>query len=103
MSSPIWQKNKTAVIDDIIMDFMAGEDIVLDRELIQYDIQASIAHVKNLASINLLSVDESNALISKLSELSQQVDTTFLPIFLLCVYKSMANFNLSYICMDSAV
>ena len=46
MSSPIWQKNKTAVIDDMIMDYMAGEDIILDRQLIQYDIQAlSLIHI----------------------------------------------------------
>jgi len=74
MSAPIWQKNKQAVIDDVIMDFMAGEDILLDQELIQYDIQASIAHVKNLASINLIPTDESIALIAKLEELGELVE-----------------------------
>lgn len=70
MSAPIWQKNKTAVIDEMIMDFMAGEDIILDRELIQYDIQASIAHVENLASIELIPDPEATAIITKLEELS---------------------------------
>ena len=74
MSGPIWQKNKTAVIDDIIMDFMAGEDIILDRELIQYDIQASVAHVENLASIDLIPDEESSAIISKLNELSALIE-----------------------------
>ena len=69
MSSPIWQKNKTAVIDDTIMDFMAGEDITLDAELIHYDIEASVAHVKNLAAINVIAADEAEALIAKLGDL----------------------------------
>ena len=73
MSAPIWQKNKTAVIDDMIMDFMAGEDIILDRELIQYDIQASIAHVENLASIELMPSKEGEAIIAKLNDLSQLI------------------------------
>ena len=75
MSKPIWQKNKTAVIDDVIMDFMAGEDILLDRELIQYDIQASIAHVENLASIDLMSQDEANAISEKLEELAGLIES----------------------------
>ena len=75
MSAPIWQKNKTAVIDDMIMDFMAGEDIILDRELIQYDIQASVAHVENLASIELMPPDDAQAIVAKLNELSQLVNT----------------------------
>ena len=48
MSAPIWQKNKQASIDKTIMDFMAGEDILLDKQMILYDIQASQAHVKGL-------------------------------------------------------
>ncbi len=75
MSGPIWQKNKTAIIDDMIMDFMAGEDIILDRELIQYDILASIAHVENLASIDLIPAAESEALVHQLNRLSQLVES----------------------------
>ncbi|MBT8448306.1 MAG: argininosuccinate lyase [Gammaproteobacteria bacterium] len=73
MSSPIWQKNKSAVIDDAIMEFMAGEDIALDAELIQYDIQASIAHVNNLASIAVIAKDEATELVAKLCELEADI------------------------------
>ena len=75
MSSPIWQKNKTAVIDDMIMDYMAGEDIILDRQLIQYDIQASAAHVENLVSIDLMSSSEGQAILDKLNSLSVLIES----------------------------
>ena len=70
MTKPLWQKESTS-INQSMMDYMAGEDIILDRELIQYDIQASKAHVKGLASINLLSSNECSQLVEQLEELSK--------------------------------
>ena len=52
------------------MEYMAGEDVLLDRELIQYDIIASKAHVKGLLSINILNSDESQQLLQQLDNLS---------------------------------
>ena len=37
MTQPLWQKSSTT-INQTMMDFMAGEDIVLDQQLIGYDI-----------------------------------------------------------------
>jgi argininosuccinate lyase len=68
MTQPLWQKSSTS-INDTMMQYMAGEDIILDRELIQYDITASQAHVKGLQSINILSNEESQQLIEQLSAL----------------------------------
>ncbi|MCP4271542.1 MAG: argininosuccinate lyase [Gammaproteobacteria bacterium] len=73
MSAPIWQKNKKANIDKAIMDFMAGEDIILDQQLIAYDIKASKAHVKNLQSANILSLDEAKKLLQQLKQLARAV------------------------------
>jgi len=70
MTKPLWQKDSTS-INQTMMDYMAGEDIILDRALIQYDIQASKAHVKGLASINLLNADECNQLVEQLEKLSK--------------------------------
>jgi len=70
MTKPLWQKESTS-INQTMMDYMAGEDIILDRELIQYDIQASKAHVKGLASIKLLNADECKQLVEQLEELSK--------------------------------
>ncbi len=73
MSAPIWQKNQKANIDKAIMDFMAGEDIILDQQLIAYDIKASKAHVKNLKSANILSLDEAKKLLHQLKQLARAV------------------------------
>ncbi|MCF6192836.1 MAG: argininosuccinate lyase [Kangiellaceae bacterium] len=69
MTQPIWQKTTTS-INESMMNYMAGEDIVLDRELIQYDIQASKAHVKGLQSIELLTEEEYRKLVEQLDALS---------------------------------
>jgi len=69
MTQPLWQKSTTS-INQTMMDYMAGEDIVLDRQLIQYDIMASKAHVKGLTSINILNREESKQLIEQLNKLS---------------------------------
>ncbi len=69
MTQPLWHKSTTS-INEVMMQYMAGEDIILDRELIQYDIQASKAHVKGLLSIQILSSRESEQLIEQLESLS---------------------------------
>jgi len=69
MSSPIWQKKTKATVDQVIMEFMAGEDIILDQTLFQYDIAASKAHVKGLQSINILDNAESTQLLHHLDNL----------------------------------
>jgi len=72
VSSPIWQKNKKASIDETIMNYMAGEDILLDHDLILYDIQASKSHVKGLESIKILDTSESKEILYQLDNLSQE-------------------------------
>ncbi len=74
MTAPIWQKNSAATIDKTIMNYMAGEDIVLDNELIQYDIQASKAHVKGLAQTSIISSVEADQLCLHLDELQNEFD-----------------------------
>lgn len=69
MTQPLWQKSTTS-INETMMQYMAGEDIILDRELIQYDIVASKAHVKGLLSIKILNIGESQQLIEQLDALS---------------------------------
>jgi len=73
MGGPIWQKNKTASVDKTIMEFMAGEDIILDQQLIGFDIQASKAHVKNLQAIGILSAEETDKLLKQLKHLAKAV------------------------------
>lgn len=68
MAGLIWQKKNTTV-DERIMRFLAGEDVLLDQALFLYDIRASIAHVHGLFRIGVLSEAESRALREKLEEL----------------------------------
>jgi len=71
MKNYLWQDDDGAQIDQTIMEFMAGEDVVLDRELFQFDIQATAAHVRGLARIGILSADESETLCLLLDQLQQ--------------------------------
>ena len=69
MKNYLWQDDDGAQIDQTIMEFMAGEDVVLDRELFPFDIRATAAHVRGLARIGILSADESDTLCLLLEQL----------------------------------
>lgn len=56
------------------MEFMAGEDVILDRELFPFDIKATAAHIRGLQRIDVLSEDESRTLCSLLDELLQEFE-----------------------------
>ena len=70
MTRPLWDKGG-ATVDERIMRFCAGEDVVLDRQLFVYDIRASKAHVRGLVRIGLLSEEEGDALVATLDELAE--------------------------------
>ncbi|MGC1548123.1 MAG: argininosuccinate lyase, partial [Rhodanobacter sp.] len=53
MTQPLWQKSNIK-IDARIMQFLAGDDVLLDREFFLYDIDASKAHVEGLANIDVV-------------------------------------------------
>lgn len=57
MSDLLWQKPGVAV-DPRIQAFLAGDDVLLDREFFLHDIAASRAHAQGLQRIGVLSVDE---------------------------------------------
>lgn len=73
MSDPLWMK-PGAVIDARIMRFLAGDDVVLDRELLPYDIRASRAHAEGLARIGILGDDELDGIVRELGALQAAVD-----------------------------
>ena len=61
MSALLWQKPGVAV-DARIQAFLAGDDVVLDREFFLHDIAASAAHAEGLQRIGILSADELDGL-----------------------------------------
>ena len=69
MTDPLWQKADTR-IDAEIMRFLAGDDVILDREFFLHDIAASKVHVEGLARIGVLSASESTALARELDALA---------------------------------
>ena len=74
MKDYLWQDDDGGQIDQAIMEFMAGEDVVLDRELFPFDIQATVAHVHGLARIGILSAEESETLCLLLDQLRQDFE-----------------------------
>jgi argininosuccinate lyase len=69
MTDLLWQKAGVAV-DAQIMQFLSGDDVVLDREFFLFDIEASKAHVEGLARIGILSDDEQAVLSHELDALA---------------------------------
>ena len=68
MNKKIWNTSGVKVSDEI-SSFLAGEDIELDNFIFIYDIDATIAHIKGLHSINILKKNEFNRLNKSLKEL----------------------------------
>jgi len=81
MADLLWQKPGVAV-DAQIQTFLAGDDVILDREFFLHDIAASAAHAQGLQHIGILSADELDGLLRELEVLAQdfregRFDTSF--------------------------
>jgi argininosuccinate lyase len=70
MTDLLWQKSGTRT-DERIMRFLAGDDVVLDREFLLHDIEASKAHVGGLANIGIVSEVEAAAIVRELDVLAE--------------------------------
>ncbi|MGH8171563.1 MAG: argininosuccinate lyase [Rhodanobacteraceae bacterium] len=70
MSDLLWHKRGVAV-DERIMRFLAGDDVVLDREFFLHDIAASAAHVEGLLRIGIVSRPEAEDLERELNALAE--------------------------------
>lgn len=70
MSSLLWQKTGVAV-DAQIQRFLAGDDVILDREFFLHDIAASHAHAEGLQRIGILTADELAGIERELAQLAQ--------------------------------
>jgi len=71
----VWQEEGIESVDQAIMEFMAGEDVVLDRELFPFDIDATAAHVRGLARIGIVSAEESSSLCQLLLQLKAEFES----------------------------
>jgi argininosuccinate lyase len=74
MSDLLWQKPGVAV-DPRIQVFLAGDDVLLDREFFLHDITASRAHAQGLQRIGVLSGEELSRIERELDALVADVGT----------------------------
>jgi argininosuccinate lyase len=70
MSDLLWQKPGVKV-DARIQQFLAGEDVILDREFFLFDIEASRAHAEGLQQIGILDAEELAGLKRELEVLAE--------------------------------
>jgi len=61
----LWQKDSTK-LHPLVEKYTVGEDYLLDRELIVFDIEASKAHAKGLERVGILSAEELGRLVEGL-------------------------------------
>lgn len=72
MADFLWQSASGAEVNQAIMKFMAGDDVVHDRVLFPHDIRATMAHVRGLQRIDVLSKVDAERLCQLLEELLHQ-------------------------------
>ncbi len=71
MRNLLWQKPGVAV-DTQIQAFLAGDDVILDREFFLHDIAASTAHAEGLQRVGILSAEELEGLKRELAALADE-------------------------------
>lgn len=60
--------------DKMIEQFTVGHDRDLDLQLARYDVQGSMAHIRMLESIGLLTADELSTLLAELENIAAMID-----------------------------
>lgn len=76
MTTPLWAKGQVS-LNEQIMRFLAGEDIILDQQLFPHDVRATRAHVAGLSRIGVLSAEEAATLDAALADLGRLFDEGF--------------------------
>ncbi|MBL4605036.1 MAG: argininosuccinate lyase [Flavobacteriaceae bacterium] len=67
----LWDKG--IEVDKQIEQFTVGNDREIDIHIAKYDVQASVAHAKMLASIGIITSDELDLLLAGLKDLNEQI------------------------------
>ena len=74
MAGLVWgaREGGAHAADAEIHEFLAGDDVVLDRELFGFDIHATKAHTRGLGRIGILSAEEVVAMTAELDALADE-------------------------------
>ena len=70
--STLWSKGTQAT--DLVEDFTVGNDRTLDMRLAKYDVTGSMAHIKMLESIGLLTSEELDTLTAALDDILTEIE-----------------------------
>ena len=70
--STLWSKGTQAT--DLVEDFTVGNDRILDMRLAKYDVQGSMAHIRMLESIGLLTAEELEVLTAGLKQILEEIE-----------------------------
>ncbi len=68
----LWDKGYD--IDSWIESFTVGNDRELDMQIARYDVEGSMAHIRMLESIGLLTKDELDVLLPALAEIAREIE-----------------------------
>ena len=71
MAETLWNKGKEAT--NKVEDFTVGNDRILDMRLARYDVEGSLAHIKMLQGIGLLTNEELERLTAGLEEILGEI------------------------------
>ena len=72
MAQQLW--NKGFEPDQLIENFTVGQDRELDMRLARYDVQGSMAHIRMLESIGLLTREELDKLLPALQDIADSIE-----------------------------
>ncbi len=70
--STLWSKGTQAT--DLVEDFTIGNDRILDMRLAKYDVKGSMAHIRMLESIGLLTAEELETLTAGLEQILSEIE-----------------------------
>ncbi|MGC8870503.1 MAG: argininosuccinate lyase [Brevinematia bacterium] len=68
----LWAKNKKEEIIDIVEEFEVGKDYIYDKEIAYFDVIGTIAHVKMLNKIGIISDEETKKVLAELEYLKDK-------------------------------
>src|SRR5690625_3536596 len=68
----LWQKNKNSL--EAVDKFTVGKDREMDLQLAPFDVLGSLAHIKMLHSVNLLSGEDLEILTKELKEIYKEIE-----------------------------
>ncbi len=72
MATKLWDKGID--VDAAIEEYTVGHDRELDMRLARYDIEGSMAHIKMLESIGLLTAEELKTLLAGLEQIAAEIE-----------------------------